>query len=197
MLASPPEQVYSFAPLSSLKALIKADGMMPRCPWPSHPSTLPACPSLSCTPAFNPVLNAALKCTYRHFFYSWWVQSVAAQATLQQESRLKHGGQFTSHFPATPKENKLTLKPRKEANTAQAQPEKLHGLPAQWGGRSSRSLLPARSAWQLAFPSSSVIHSRKTCWEWKNSFVLALETWQPAYQQRISLEMWSCSAVIP
>jgi len=170
--------------------------MVPQCPWPNHPSTLPACPSLCCTLLFNPILDAALKCACRHWFYSRWVQSFAVRATVQQESRLKPERQLTSHFPATLKEEKLTLKPRKEANAAQAQPEKLHGLPAQRGRRSPRSLSPTRSARQLCFPPSSVIHSRKVCWEEKNSFVLALETWQPAYQQRISLETQSRSTVI-
>lgn len=86
----------------------------------------------------------------------------AAQATVQQESRLKSGRQFSSHFTATPKEEKLTLKPRKEANAAQAQPEKLHDLPAQRGRRNPQSLLPTRSARQLSFTPFSVIHSRKT-----------------------------------
>lgn len=88
--------------------------------------------------------------------------SFAAQATVQQESRLKPRRQFSSHFTATPKEEKLTLKPRKKANAAQAQPEKLHDLPAQWGTRSPQSLLPTRSARQLTFTPFSVIHSRKT-----------------------------------
>lgn len=40
---------------------------------------------------------------------------------------------MASHFLATPKEEKLTLKPRQEANATQAQPEKLHCVPAQGG----------------------------------------------------------------
>lgn len=87
--------------------------------------------------------------------------SFASQATLLQKNRLEPGGQFSSHLTATPKEEKLTLKPRKEANAAQAQPEKLHDLPSQQGRRSPQSLSPTRSARQLTFTPFYVMHSRK------------------------------------
>lgn len=135
--------------------------MLPRCPWPNHPSTLPACPSLFCTPVFNPILNAALKCACWHLFYSWWVLELCSPSNTSAGKQVKTQGEFSSHFTATPKEDKLTLKPRKETNAAQAQPEKLHDLPAQQGRRSPQSLSPTRSARQLTFTPFSVIHSRK------------------------------------
>lgn len=93
--ASPLDWVYSFTALSSLKHFIKA--------WcHSVPGqTIPApCQPVPHSPV--PILRAALECAHRHMFYSWWVQNSAAQATLQQEHRLKPARQFTSQFPATP-----------------------------------------------------------------------------------------------
>lgn len=82
---------------------------------------------------FNPVLNSARNAPAKHLFYSWWVHSFAAKATSQQKTGLNSGRQLASLFLATPKEEKLTLKPRQEANATQTQPEKLHCVPAQGG----------------------------------------------------------------
>lgn len=46
-------------------------------------------------------------------------------------------------------------------------------------------------------PLSMSFTAEKLCWEKKNSFVSAVEAWQLAYQQRISLETQSGSAAVP
>lgn len=46
-------------------------------------------------------------------------------------------------------------------------------------------------------PLSLSFTAEKPCWEKKNSFVSAVEAWQLAYQQRISSETQSRSAVVP